>query len=157
VFAFNFRRYIEREGFAGAGNLLTWRAVFEDVGGFRLGLSEDIDWCHRATARGHRLVYAPEVNVLHPTRSDWPALRRKWLRLTEEMFRLRPRGPAGRAAWALRAGLVLGSPLRDLPRLLRARELDDPGERARAIATLLRLRTARAAWMLRQAAGLPLR
>ena len=88
VFAFDFRTYIERQGFSGAGNLLTTRAVFEDVGGFRAGVSEDKDWTQRAVARGHRLVYRAEMAVLHPSRPDWPALERKWRRLTDESWGL---------------------------------------------------------------------
>ncbi|MFW5899467.1 MAG: glycosyltransferase family 2 protein, partial [Jiangellaceae bacterium] len=52
VFAFENRAYVERKGFSVTANLVTRRAVFEDVGPFRPGLSEDLDWCARARARG---------------------------------------------------------------------------------------------------------
>jgi GT2 family glycosyltransferase len=39
VFAFDFRQYIEVQGFSGTGNLITRREVFEDVGPFRGGVS----------------------------------------------------------------------------------------------------------------------
>ncbi len=157
VLAFDFRRYIERKGFTGSGNMLTWRAVFEEVGGFGTGVSEDVDWSARARAKGHRIVFAPELRALHPTRPDWPALRRKWLRLTGEMFLHRAQRPLARPAWALRALLVLGSPVRDVPRILLHPDLDGPGERLRGVATLLRLRALRTVWMLRQALGLAIR
>lgn len=154
VLAFDFRRYIERDGFTGAGNMLTWRTIFEEVGGFRGTVSEDIDWSRRARACGHAIVYRPEVVVSHPTRADWPALRRKWVRITREMFALGAGRPHHRLRWALRAVAVLGSPVRDVPRLAAAPQLSGAGERMRAIATLLRLRTLRAGWMLRQSLGL---
>lgn len=157
VFAFNFKRYIEVEGFTGAGNMLAWRRVFEAVGGFRDTVSEDVEWSRRATAAGFRIAYVPGVRVLHPTRADWPALRRKWLRITEESFALRAGQPWPRLGWAARAVLVLGSPARDLPRIAVSDRLAGWGERRRAMATLLAIRSQRAVWMLRQAIGLKIR
>lgn len=162
VLAFDFRSYIETKGFTGSGNMAVWRAVFEEVGGFGTGVSEDVEWSERARARGHRIHYAPEFRVLHPTRPDWPALRAKWLRITREMFlhRLQRAGARPgrvRAAWALRALLVAGSPVRDIPRILRHPDLRDRAERARAVATLLRLRALRLRWMLAQAFGREIR
>lgn len=154
VFAFDFKSYIEKQGFSGAGNLLTSRAVFEDVGGFRAGLSEDKDWTQRAVARGHRLIYAPQMAVMHPSRQDWAALRRKWRRLTDESWGLHRAAHEGRAAarltWAARAALMPASVLAHLPRVLRSGELKGPAERLRAAVTLLRLRLTRMVWMLAQ-------
>ena len=39
VFAFNFQRYVEKEGFSGAGNMFVSRKIFDAVGGFRTGVS----------------------------------------------------------------------------------------------------------------------
>lgn len=153
VFAFDFRSYIERKGFSGSGNLVTRRDVFQATGPFVHGLSEDLDWCRRATARGFRLAYDDGLQVVHPTRSDWPALRRKWRRLTDEGFGVHGRTPARRLSWALRALAMPASVLVHAPRVLAHPGLRDGGERMRALATLARLRLARAAWMLRQAAG----
>lgn len=150
VFAFNQQDYIRAKGFSVTANLIVPRAVFAAVGDFRGGLSEDLDWCHRATAAGHRLVYDPALAVGHPTRSDWPALRRKWRRLTRETFELYPPGAAARAAWAGRALAMPVSILTHLPRIWRHRGLNT-GEKARAAATLARLRLARMVWMLGQA------
>lgn len=157
VFAFDFRTYIERKGFSGSGNLVTRRDVFESTGPFVHGLSEDLDWCRRATARGFRLVYDDELRVVHPTRSDWPALRRKWHRLTQEAFGVHTttngKGLVARASWGLRALAMPASVIAHAPRVLAHPGLRDGGERMRALATLARLRLVRAAWMLRQAAG----
>ena len=41
VFGFNFEHYITRMGFTGAGNLFCRRTLFDTVGGFKTGMSED--------------------------------------------------------------------------------------------------------------------
>jgi GT2 family glycosyltransferase len=154
VFAFDFRHYIEVQGFSGTGNLVTRRDVFEDVGPFRGGVSEDRDWSFRATARGYRLIYEDGLRVGHPSRADWPALKAKWRRITEEMFGQTGRGAAARLKWALKGLMMPASILVHLPRVLRSPRLSGGSERARAAATLIRLRLTRMVWMLRQAAGL---
>jgi GT2 family glycosyltransferase len=152
VFAFNQRAYVEKMGFSVTANLLTSRAVFADVGELIVGLSEDVDWCRRATAKGHALVYADALRVAHPTRSDWPSLAKKWRRTTLEGFHLNGTSPAARAKWALRALAVAGSGLLHLPKLVASDRLASTTERARGAVTLVRLRLARAGWMLGQAA-----
>lgn len=151
VFAFDNRAYVARQGFSVTANLLTRRDVFVATGPFRAGLSEDLDWCRRATARGYRLAYEDSLRVGHPSRGDWPALCRKWRRLTEESFGVNGATPGRRLAWAARAALMPVSILAHLPRLLRHPALRDGGERRRGAATLARLRLARMGWMLGQA------
>ena len=157
VFAFDFQDYIERKGFSGAGNLLTTRAVFDAVGGFRGGVSEDREWTRRAVAAGHPLIYRAEMAVVHPTRQDWGALERKWRRMTSEMWELHREDAGGgaraRLLWAGRALLMPASVLAHLPRVMGSDRLASGAERRRAAATLLRLRIARMGWMLRQAAA----
>ena len=153
IFAFDNRAYIETKGFSVTANLVTTRAIFERTGPFRPGLSEDLDWCHRATAAGARLTYDDRLRVAHPTRSDWPALKRKWRRLTDEAWRLRSTTVAARAGWALRALAMPVSVAAHAPRIFFSPRLDGPGERFAAFATLVRLRLLRCVWMLRQAAG----
>ena len=152
VFAFDWRGYIETKGFTVTANMVTHRAVFDDVGPFTNGVSEDLDWCRRATAKGYRLQAAPDLRVAHPSRSDWPALRGKWRRLTREAYDLDGRN--ARLTWALKALAMPVSALAHLPRVLRSPRLAGPGERWRAAVTLIRLRLNRMIWMLRQAAGL---
>ncbi|WP_371170611.1 glycosyltransferase family 2 protein [Aliiroseovarius sp. 2305UL8-7] len=153
VFAFNFQNYIEVQGFTGSGNLVTTREVFEDVGGFRGGVSEDLDWSTRAVSKGHKLIYREDLVVSHPSRSDWAALRHKWLRLTQELFGVNGDGARARASWALRALAMPASAIVHLPKVLGSDKLDSMGEKLRAAATLIRLRTQRMIWMLRQAIG----
>jgi GT2 family glycosyltransferase len=154
VFAFHQKSYIADKGFSVTANLVTHRAVFDTVGGMVPGLSEDMDWCRRATAQGCRLVYADDLRVAHPTRRDWPALRRKWRRTTDEMFQLNGTGGLARLRWGLRALAVTASGVAHLPKVWRAPGLSGP-ERRRAAAMLLRLRAQRGVWMLQQALTAP--
>ncbi|WP_210879708.1 glycosyltransferase family 2 protein [Roseovarius autotrophicus] len=156
VFAFDFRHYIEEQGFSGTGNLITRRAVFEDVGPFRGGVSEDRDWSFRATGKGYRLAYEDGLRVGHPSRQDWPALRAKWRRITQEMFGQTGGGPGARLKWALKGLMMPLSILAHLPRIMKNRALSGSSDRWRATATLIRLRLLRMVWMLRQAMGLPI-
>ena len=154
IFAFNFRNYIEVQGFTGAGNLVTRRDVFEDVGGFVNGVSEDRDWSMRAVAKGYRLTYEDDLVVSHPSRSDWPALRHKWQRMTRELCASNGTAPSDRLRWGLRALAMPPSAVAHLPKVLFSPRLNGGGERLRAAATLIRLRLLRMVWMLRQALGL---
>lgn len=102
VFAFDNERYVRDKGFTGSGNLFTSREVFEQVGGFGVGLSEDLDWSHRATAKGFRLGFVGEAAIGHPARQDWAQLRRKWLRIQAETYALRPVTLVNRLRWLVR-------------------------------------------------------
>jgi GT2 family glycosyltransferase len=156
VFAFNYRDYIERKGFSVTANLLTTRQVFEAVGPFIHGLSEDAEWCFRARDKGFQLVLDEGLRVAHPTRSDWPALKKKWRRISREMFGLHMGahpGAAGRMLWFFRALAVAASGVAHLPKILTHPRLRGVGERWRGASTLLRLRCLRAGWMIAQALG----
>lgn len=156
VFAFNYREYIEKKGFSVTANLVTTRAVFDAVGPFVNGLSEDAEWCQRARSKGFTLALDETLRVAHPTRSDWPALARKWRRIAREMHALHEAahgGAGGRVRWALRAFAMAASAPAHLPKLLFSPKLDGAGERLRGAAVLIRLRLLRSAWMLRQSLG----
>ncbi len=156
VFAFDYRDYIENKGFSVTANLLTSREVFLAVGDFIDGLSEDAEWCWRARRKGFALVLEEGLRVAHPTRSDWPALRRKWQRIAREMYALHRDGrnaAVARLTWGGRALLVVASIPAHLPKILRSARLSGAGERWRAAGTLARLRLLRSWWMLRQSLG----
>ncbi|QDY71568.1 glycosyltransferase family 2 protein [Qingshengfaniella alkalisoli] len=150
VFAFHQRDYVKRKGFSVTANLLTPRSVFEAVGPFRNEVAEDVDWCHRATALGHKLVYADEWRVAHPTRQDWAALRKKWRRTTNERFQLAGTGFVARLKWSAMALVVLASGPAHLPKVWGSRRLSTR-EKYRGSLTLLRIRSTRAIWMVTQA------
>lgn len=151
VFAFHQKDYVEKKGFSVTANLLTSRAVFEDVGPMIVGLSEDVDWCQRATAKGYALNYVDSLQVAHPTRQDWSALVKKWRRTAAEGYLLNGTDARARLRWVLRAGMVLVSPLLHTPQVLTHPGLSGPGDRIRALGTLFRLRLTRTGWMIAQA------
>ncbi len=111
VFAFNFKKYIEKDRFSGSGNLFVPKAIFGHVGGFRAGVSEDIDWCRRANALGFRLGYAERAIVFHSARREWQELKRKWDRMLAETIRLARERPGWRLRWIGLAAVVAASPL----------------------------------------------
>ncbi len=150
VFAFDNRGYVERKGFSVTANLLVTRAAFEATGGFVDGTSEDLDWCRRATARGFKLVHAEALRVAHPTRADWPALRKKWRRLTDEMWQVeRGESRMARPRWALKALAMPASVAVHAPKVVR--QTHGWRDRGAGLTTLARLRLTRMGWMLAQA------
>jgi len=151
VFAFPQKSYIEAKGFSVTANLLITRDMWDRVGRFDGSKSEDYDWCRRAGVAGYPIIYAAELKVAHPTRSDWTALERKWRRITNEGYFLNGTSAAARTRWAIRALAVAASGVAHLPKVMRAAALNS-SERRAAAGTLLRLRLLRAGWMLRQAA-----
>lgn len=154
IFAFDFKTYVEKGGFSGAGNLVTRRDVFDAIGGFTNGVSEDREWTMRAVARGYRLVYEDRLRVSHPSRQDWAALRHKWKRMTSEMYQLNGTDLRGRLRWALKALAMPVSALVHLPRVMFSGKLASRGEYLRAATTLVRIRLTRMGWMLQQVFGL---
>lgn len=154
VFSFDQRRYVEDEDFSVTANLVTMRQDFLRIGWFVVGRSEDVDWCHRAVADGMRIAYDDHLLVRHPSRSDWPALKVKWRRLTQEMFALRtPDSLATRMIWMLRGMAMPLSAILHMPRVINSPKLSSTGEKVRGILTLIRLRCLRGSWMVTQALG----
>ena len=144
VFAFDFETYINRKGFTGAGNLFCPRKLFDAVGGFSNGVSEDVEWSHRASAKGFRLGYIADAVVGHPARRTWVELRAKWLRVNAETFRLHRHNGHGLAAWFTRClGLPL-SAVAHTPKVLASPELIGAGNRLRALGMLYQIRFWRA-------------
>ncbi|MEO8811348.1 MAG: glycosyltransferase [Caulobacteraceae bacterium] len=140
VFAFDNEAYVRDKGFSVSANLFCPAALFAAVGGFRAGVSEDVEWCRRATAAGYRLGYAPRAVVGHPARRTWPELRAKWRRTNAESRRLMEERPGGRLRWFLRCLVLPASAVVHTPRTLFSPSL--PGVRSRlgALGMLYRLR-----------------
>lgn len=149
VFAFDFRNYIERQGFTGTGNMFVSRRVFDAVGPFRNGVSEDVEWSHRARGKGFRLGYVPAARVTHPARHDWPSLRTKWEKATREAWGL-VHGRAGAEwRWLLKACVMPLSAFAHIPKVLTHKADLRIADRLKAIAVLIRLRAWRAGEMFR--------
>lgn len=150
VFAFDFKTYITRKGFTGAGNLFCSRAVFDHVGTFRAGVSEDLEWSHRARAKGYSLGYAPEAIVGHPARRTWQELRAKWLRVNAETYALYLERPAGRLKWFVRSLALPASAIAHSPKVFTSDQLGTTRQRMQAFSMLFRLRS----WRLAHAIAL---
>lgn len=148
VFAFDNARYVRELGFGVTANLITTRAVFEEVGPFRSGVPEDLDWCVRARSLDMQLVYDAALVVRHPTRADWAALCTKYRRVEQERFALS--GGVG-ATWLMRLVLTAISPFRDMFRVIWSPKLGGIRERVFCLAALFRLRLARVGWMWQMA------
>ncbi|MET3528133.1 glycosyltransferase family 2 protein [Phenylobacterium koreense] len=152
-FAFNNEAYVKQKGFTVTANLFCPREVFDRVGGFRVGVSEDFDWSHRALGQGFRLGYAEMAVVGHPARRSWPDLQKKWRRLNAETYAIYAAERGGKLRWLLRSLALPGSALAHTPRILTSRKLHHPRDRLLALAVLYRLRLWRFWDALRLASG----
>ncbi len=140
VFAFDNEAYVTAKGFSVTANLLCPRWLFDAVGGFRVGVSEDLEWCHRARAAGYRIGYAPFAVVGHPARRDWPELLTKWRRLNAESYGLMAKSRSGSLRWLLRSWALPVSIVVHTPRIFTNPALSGVSERWAALMTLIRLR-----------------
>lgn len=140
VFAFDFKTYIEKKGFTGSGNLFCARSLFDHVGGFRVGISEDYEWSKRAQSFGYRLGYAPLAVVGHPARRDWSELTRKWRRLNVETYGLSEGRPGRRFRWLMRSLLLPASAIVHTPRVLLSRKLHTAAQRLGGVCVLYAIR-----------------
>ena len=140
VFAFDNRRYVEEDAFTVTANLFCARALFDKVGGFRTGVSEDKDWCHRARDQGYSIGYAAKAVVGHPARANWAELRDKWQRLNVETYGLFRARPLGRVKWVMRNWLLPLSIAAHALSVFRSPALRSMAERRAALATLVRIR-----------------
>jgi GT2 family glycosyltransferase len=139
VFAFNNKAYVNQKGFSVTANLFVRRSIFQTVGGFRLGVSEDKEWCLRAGAMGYQIHYAEQAVVEHPARQTWAELAKKWQRLIREEYRLMQDHRLGQLKWLVRSWAVLASPLAHLFVVLRYQNLRWQ-DKFNAIAILFRIR-----------------
>jgi GT2 family glycosyltransferase len=150
LYAYRMDRYIAREGFTGTGNLVVRRTVLDDVGSFAgIGVAEDRDWGHRATAKGYRIRFVPQMRAYHPARQSIAELCTKWDRQSAHDYVLARTRPAGQLRFAIKALAMLPSPLAELPTVLTTDRLSGPRARALAFACLVRVRLHRAKVMLR--------
>lgn len=141
VFAFDNADYVKAKGFTVTANLFCRRADFEKVGPFRSDMSEDKEWCHRATAMGLTLGYAPDAVVSHPPRRNWEELRTKFARIDRETFAWTiATHKRGRFQWLLRSFAL---PLSILPhglKVIASPRLPRRADRYNALTMLVRQR-----------------
>lgn len=139
VFAFRQEYYVTNKNFSVTANLAVRRDIFDDVGLFRNGVSEDLDWGQRAAARGHRIVFCPAAVVWHPPRRSFEELRRKWRRLCREEVQLGRVNGKGLATEIGRILAVAASPFVHAPVCFTSGELC-AGERWRCLVGLFYIR-----------------
>ena len=149
VFAFDTKKYIDNDKYAVSGNLFVSRAVFGRVGGFRAGVSEDMDWCWRASALGFRLGYAETAIVEHAARREWRELKRKHQRMERETLLLWSERRGWRRRWLWHAALVALSPLGHWWRVVTSPRLPGLCAKLLGLAGLVGIRLYRSGNMLR--------
>lgn len=149
IFAYRFKLYIERHGFAGTGNLAIRRTDFDVVGSFGgIEIAEDMDWGQRACSAGVQFRYTPDMIVFHPARDSLRELYAKWDRHILH-YRNMAEGKRGwKLRWAARALLVLSSPAADIVTVFRSDRVDGFSARIKAFAVLCAIRFHRAMAML---------
>lgn len=140
VFAFNNARYVLRKHFTVTANLFVRRSDFVRVGGFRSGVSEDLEWCLRARSLGLRIVFEPEARVGHPARRTWRDLKKKWRRLVSEQHQVTCERRFGAARWIARSWALPASILPDLIKIGLSDRLPRPRDRLAAATMLVRIR-----------------
>jgi glycosyltransferase involved in cell wall biosynthesis len=151
VFAYRQREYIERKGFSGTGNLAMKKSACDAVGKFAgIGVAEDRDWGVRASAKGLKPRYVPEMIVFHPARRTIEELKTKWLRHIQHDFADFAASRGGVARWLVRAIAVALSPLRDVPMTFMSGRIEGALPKLKAAGLLVRIRLYRAWQMLRQ-------
>ena len=153
VLAFDNRSYVLRKGFTVTANLFCRAELFRRVGGFRVAVSEDLEWSRRATAAGFRIGFAEGAVVGHPARRNWQELKGKWRRLNAESFGLYAARPGGRVRWIARGLILPLTALVHTPKVLFSRKLSRPAQSFGALAVLYRLRLWRCLDALRLGLG----
>lgn len=143
VFSFDMEKYIREKGFCGSGNLFTTRTVFDDVGGFRAGVSEDVDWCWRAGAKGYKIAYSAEAAAVHPARREWDELVTKWRRVTKESYLLAQEQSFFRLRWLAKMLLIIVSIGPHAIKIILTPKLNYFRDRKNAIGILVRIRMLR--------------
>lgn len=84
VLGFPQEENIIRDGYSVTANLHAWKSAFEVVGPFNSSLKSkgDYEWCMRAGGHGYRILYAPDVGVVHPARRSLGEIVLKTRRVT---------------------------------------------------------------------------
>jgi hypothetical protein len=145
VFAFDNESFVRDRGFSVTANLFTRRSLFDKVGPFvKSQVSEDVEWCQRASSLGYQLGYCCEAVVEHPARPTWADVCKKTRRMEVEMFNLRVNSQSRRLRWVFRLVAYPFSAMAHTPRVLSSPSLKGFKQRLGALTVLYRLRLFRA-------------
>ncbi len=147
LYSYRAKLFVERHGYAATGNMAMRADVFRRVGPFPgLGTHEDVVWGRRARALGCTIAFKPTVIVLTDACDSFDALAKRLDRLVVHSRRDSPQ--RGQLFWLLRTGLVVASPLFEIPRVLTSDRLSGARERLAVSALLVRSRLHRAKRMV---------
>ncbi len=150
IYGYRQKLYVDRDGFAATCNFAVNSNTFAKIGPFSgLEVAEDREWGQRATAQGVSFAYLPAAVIRTPARSDFSELKRKWDRHIGHDFAAR----SGFVSWVARAAAITLSPIGEIPRIVSSDRITGFAPKARAFATLVRIRTYRGATMMRLAFG----
>lgn len=109
LFGFDVATSFRRHRHLLTSNLWVRRDVFEAVGPYRPGVSEDVEWCHRAAANGFQLRFDPALIVHHRALPSRRQLHARWRRVTHETWLYgRERGQS-RIGWLAKCAVVAAS------------------------------------------------
>jgi GT2 family glycosyltransferase len=109
--------------FTVTANQFCYRSSFALVGGFMTGVSEDVEWSHRAQKAGLTLGYEDSAVVDHPARTTWKELEAKWRRVDSETFQLHLLYKRSRITWLIRCLALPFSSVVHTPKLLMFKKL----------------------------------
>jgi glycosyltransferase involved in cell wall biosynthesis len=138
VFGYRQKLYIERMGFSATLNMAFRKSAFELVGPFSgIGIAEDRDWGLRATQRGVKIHYAPEMKVFHPARKTFEELKTKWRRHIVHDFAEARISYSRLLIWCAKAVVVAMSPAGSVLTLLRSDRISGVKSRLKGFGTLL--------------------
>lgn len=129
---FDQRRRVDDLHFGATANVLTTRAVVDDVGPFDGALESggDLEFGQRVWRTGHAVVYCPGSIVAHPTRRTWRALLVRIERTARGQHALAVRHGIGRVGFWFALGRLLRLPLRAAWRSTRDPRIDARTTRA---------------------------
>ncbi len=144
LFGFNVERSFEHHQHLLTGNLWVRSEVFSDVGEFHSGISEDIEWCHRAAARGNQLIYVPELVVFHRALADEERLMARWERVTAKLFAYQRNKDWSMLTWVIYCITVAASVLPHGFRVLVDPRINGISLRMQTLLQLCRIRINRA-------------
>ncbi len=146
LFAFDFKKYVEKDKYSGTGNMFVLRSTFDKVGGFCAGVSEDREWGNRAVNKGFTLKYAQTVVVSHPARKNWEELKKKWLRTIKETYLLNSSKPYSSVRWFIYCCVVFVSPFIHIKKIITSNKISGFSIKLSAMLVLFKLRWARFFW-----------
>lgn len=82
------KMYVNRLCFAATANMMSYKYIFDDIGGFstHVHMCDDREWGQRAVEHGYTLYYDNYTRVYHPTRSTHNDLYKKEYRIATGML-----------------------------------------------------------------------